>query len=410
MTVAESRSAVRRLALARLISLTGGAAAYVALTFTIYERTGSAVWLSATLFLTFGVQGLIGPLAGTLGDRFDRRTVMVASDLLGAASFVALAFVHDVGLLLVVAFVATVVETPFLSASAAAIPNLVPPERLSWANSLIAMGRYAGIMIGPLLGGVAVGVVGPEVVFAVNAVTFVVSALLVLTVTGRFSEGGASEDGGRAGLRAGIIFLVRDRVLRTMTLAWVALVLGMGMAMVADVPLAESFDAGSVGFGLIIASWGAGSVIGSLAGRFLSGRAEPWALVLGTFALGITNVGVGVSPWFVPILGLVFLSGCGDALTLVAEQGIRMRRTPDRIRSRVMAASDAAWQLAIAVSYVVAAPVLAAVGPQGVYAIGGIGAFVAALVLLRVPRWARETACLRPAEPAPVESRTLLPG
>ena len=53
-----SRSAVRKLALARLISITGGAAAFAALNFTVYERTGSAAWLSASMLLTFGVAGV----------------------------------------------------------------------------------------------------------------------------------------------------------------------------------------------------------------------------------------------------------------------------------------------------------------------------------------------------------------
>ena len=108
-----SRSAVRRLALARLISITGGAAAFAALNFTVYERTGSAAWLSASLLLTFGVAGVFAPLGGVLGDRFDRRKVMIASDLAGAACYAAMAFAHEPWLLIAVGFVAAVVETPF---------------------------------------------------------------------------------------------------------------------------------------------------------------------------------------------------------------------------------------------------------------------------------------------------------
>lgn len=58
-------------------------------------------------------------------------------------------------------------------------------------------------------------------------------------------------------------------------LAWVALVLGAGAAMVADRPLAEAFGAGSVGFGPLIGAWGLGSAAGSLAGRVLDARTEP---------------------------------------------------------------------------------------------------------------------------------------
>src|SRR2546422_10343915 len=79
------KAAVRRLATARLISITGGPAAYTALMFTVYERTRSPAWLSATLLLTFGVNGFVAPLAGAIGDRFDRRRGNIVSDPGGGA-------------------------------------------------------------------------------------------------------------------------------------------------------------------------------------------------------------------------------------------------------------------------------------------------------------------------------------
>ena len=66
------RSNVRRLAIGRLISVTGGAAAYTALMFTVWNDTHSATWQSVALLLTFGVVGILSPLTGHLGDRFDR--------------------------------------------------------------------------------------------------------------------------------------------------------------------------------------------------------------------------------------------------------------------------------------------------------------------------------------------------
>ena len=86
-----ARSAVRRLAAARVISITGGAAAYIALNFEVYDQTGSAAWVAAALLLTFGATGFVMPFAGILGDRFDRKKVLIASDLAGAAAFALMA-------------------------------------------------------------------------------------------------------------------------------------------------------------------------------------------------------------------------------------------------------------------------------------------------------------------------------
>ena len=123
--------------MARAISLTGGAAAYTALNFAIFQRTRSPTWVAAALFLTFGTIGFASPFAGWIGDRFDRRWVMIGSDLAGAACFLGMAFVGNPALLVAVAFLSALAEAPFLSASAAAIPNLVKEDDIAWANSKI---------------------------------------------------------------------------------------------------------------------------------------------------------------------------------------------------------------------------------------------------------------------------------
>jgi MFS family permease len=404
MRIASSTTAVRRLAVARLISITGGAAAYTALMFTVYELTHSPTWLSGALLLTFGVSGFVAPLAGALGDRFDRRRVMIVSDLFGVACFGAMAFVHDAGWLLGLAFVSAVVETPFFAASGAAIPNLVDEDRIAWANGLIALGRNAGIMVGPAIGGLLLAAVGSSSVFGLNALSFLVSAALVWSVRGRSFSGRRDDPGEHEGLRAGFVFLLRDRILRVIVFAWVILVLGMGLVMVADVPLAEHFHAGSLGYGLLITCWGGGSVLGSLAARKLDERREPRALFWGTLVIAFSTGAIAVSPWFAPILAMALVSGFGDAVTLVAEQGIQQRRTPDAVRSRVLSAADAIITVSFAASLAVAGVVLRAIGPQNVYAIGGLTALGGAAVLTPVFRSARAATAVeaeREREPEP---------
>src|SRR5918994_989824 len=153
MTEGSGRSAVRRVASARGISLTGSGAAFASLAYIVYRLTGeSAVWLSVTLLLTMGLQGLVQPFASWLGDRFDRRRVLVISDLAAAAGFVALAFARTPGQLIAVAAVTAVLESPVWAVAGASIPNLIEEEHLPWANGQVAIGRHLGSFIGPLLG------------------------------------------------------------------------------------------------------------------------------------------------------------------------------------------------------------------------------------------------------------------
>ena len=402
-----ARRAVRRIAVGRLISVTGGAAAYTALNFTIWHETRSAGMQALSLLLTFGVAGILGPFAGALGDRFDRRRVMVISEAVAAAFFAAMAFAHAPRLLIALAFGSAIAELPFFSASRAAIPSLVEREEdLSWANSLVTVGVHSGIAVGPVIGGLLLGIIGAQWVFAINAVSFVVSLLVTLSVRGRFQDervpGG--DDGG---LAAGLAFLWRDRVLRTMSLAWLVFLLGMGMGMVADAPLADSFGAGGIGFGLLIASWGIGSVAGSAAGRWMSARSEPLWLVGGAFGVALSAFGVGFAPVFPFALAALLVMGTCDGLTIVAENGIMQRRTPDAVRSRTMAAFEAVLSAGLVVAYLLAGPVLNAVGPRVVYRIAGISAVAAAVVLVPLLRL-RAVAGAEPSRTKPVPAPDVL--
>ena len=88
------KTAVHRLAIGRMLSVAGGEIAFVALMALVFGRTHSAVWGSAALLAVVGTYGLAAPFAGMLGDRFDRRIVMICSDTAGAVINVALVFAH----------------------------------------------------------------------------------------------------------------------------------------------------------------------------------------------------------------------------------------------------------------------------------------------------------------------------
>jgi MFS family permease len=394
----ESRSAVQRLFVSRVISLTGGAAAFIALNFTIWDRTHSTAWLAAALLLTFGVEGLAAPFAGALGDRFDRRKLMIISDLAAAAVFLAMALVDSPGILLPLAFLSALAEAPFYTASAAAIPNLVSAEDLSWANGMVSVGRNAGIVLGPVLGGILFASIGPGAVFAANAVSFVISALLVASVHRPFSGERDAQAGEHDGSRAGFRYLWGDKILRVLMFAWLIMVLGLGMSMVADLPMVELFGQRSFGYGVLVAFWGVGTVVGSLLSRRLNEKTEPSAMVVGLAVIGGTAVVAGLSPWFALLCGAILIMGLGDGISSVANQGIMQRRTPDAVRSRVSGAMEACIHGGLAVSYLIGGSAVRVLGPRGVYILGGllalVGSAVAGPTLLgRTWRWTKiETA------------------
>jgi MFS family permease len=378
------RTAINRLAAGRVISVTGSEATWIALMVAIYASTHSTVWMSAALFVTIAGQGVATPLLGGLGDRMDRRKLMVASELSAAVVCAAMTFTHTPLALVLLALFASVAQSPFIAASTAAVPNLVGPEQLSWANSQLAIGRNAGALLGPLVGGVLSGLIDPYVVFGANAVCFALSAALIWTVHGTFADPERSQrdEQEHEGLRAGFVFIWGDTVLRLMTFAWVVLLFLLGPVLVAELPLAHSFGAGSTGYGILVACWGGGAIVGSFFGRRLAAFHERATMVVGAALIGVGFGTVALAPMFGFALAGMAVAGAAEGAVSVAEQGILQRRTPDAVRSRATAASEAAVMCAFALSFPSAGFLIDLLGVRGVYMMGAVGCGLAALILV----------------------------
>src|SRR5579871_112394 len=395
------RTAVRRIALGRVLAFGGSQASWVALMVVVYDRTHSTFWLSAGLLLTFGASGVFGPLGGMLADRTDRRLVMVGSDLLTGVAAAGMAVAHAPATLLAIAFCAAITAAPFNSAASGAVPNLVGPDDLTWANSTMAIGRNAGALVGPVLGGVLVGAAGGSAVFALFAVCSLASAGLVASVHGSFSTSGEHAAGSESrGLRAGFDFVRDDPVLARMAVAWMVLLFLTGPVLVAELPLARSFGQGSTGYGVLAAAWATGSLAGSFGGRRLSRNGERYAMVGGCLVIGFGFAAVTVAPVFAAVLGGMLVAGLAEGTLSVAEQNIMQRLTPDAVRSRVNAAIEAAALLAFAISFGLAGFAISLLGVRGVYASAALGHVLGAAIMLPAMRDRRITAPAAPFEPA----------
>jgi MFS family permease len=396
MVEGPGRTAVRRVAFARAISLTGSQAAFAALAYIVYRLTGnSAAWVSLTLLLTMGLQGLVQPVASWFGDRFDRRRVLVISDLLAAAGFVALAFARSPAQLVAIAAVTAILESPVWAVAAASMPNLVGEDDLSWANGQVTIGRNLGNFAGPLLGTAIAAAFAPgehppfdrlyvagAFVFGINAASFLVSAWLIGRTPGRFNDERPPVPE-HVGIRAGFRYAMQDRVLRAILIGWSVLILGAGLILVAEIPYADAFDQGPFGYGLLNALWGGGAAIGAvLAGRWLTARREPPVLLASFLVGGLVMFAIGGSPFWILALALVVVEGVCEGFASVSEQGILQRRTPDEVRSRVVGAVEAATLIALAISLTAGGPIVDLLGPRAAYLIGGVTTVVAALIAL----------------------------
>jgi MFS family permease len=374
----------RRLALGRLISLSGGSAAYIALVAAIYGRTHSAVWISAAIFASVVASVASAPFAGWIGDRFDRRRVLIGADLAAAAVSLALAATGQPWALVALLGLSSVAQSPFEPASAAALPNLVAPEDVPRANALVAASSSAAYLAGPLLGGLLLGAgASPSQVFVADAATFIVSALLVATIGRPFGSGATGE---HPGLLAGVRVIVREPRLRIPVLAGMVSLVGVGIVDVASYPLSLHLGGGTQGYGAMTALLGGGGLLGAaLAARAL--RAGAAQVLVWSFTAGAAGLALaGAAP--VLAIGLVgmALAGAGRGLGDVAATTVIQEQASDAVRSRVFAAQEGAAHVAFSISALSGGLLVQLASARGAFAVATGFGVAAAAIAATTPR------------------------
>lgn len=206
----------RRLWIADVISLLGDWAGRLALTVIVLDRTGSPAWAAGVTAVSLAGYVGLGQVLATLADRRGRISVMLGADLVRAAMFgLMLISGLPVGAMLVLAFLAGLATPPFEAARSAAVPDLVPEEQYGDALALSGISVQAAIVVGNLVGGGLLVLVGATTALAVNAISFLVSAAIVLQLRGTPAAAPGAEGAGIGGsLRDGFRNLVDDRLVR----------------------------------------------------------------------------------------------------------------------------------------------------------------------------------------------------
>ena len=304
----------RLFSVGQLTSTAGDFCYAVALPWMVLSAHGGTVLLG-TVLACYGVpRTVLIPVGGSLADRLSPRAVMLAADSVRCVLVAVLAVFATKGLVSI-AFLGPVAaligagEGLFLPASAAIMPTLLPAKDLQAGNGLSSAAIQVGSLAGPVLGGILVSAAGPAPAFAVDAATFAVSAGALALMRGRRQPGAATAaaapgdtaqaDGGDAAPEPGRAWrlLLRARELQTVLLiAVLANFVIAGAFEVALPTLAHARFAAS-GYGALIASFGLGSLLGTLTAARLTSLRRPALTACATFAVS------GLAVALVPFLG-----------------------------------------------------------------------------------------------------------
>ena len=376
--------------------------ATIALTLDIKDRTNSTWWVSALFVVTFLPSVIVGLVAGPLVDRLSRKRLVVAADLVRLAVFCALPFVGTAFGILALAAVAGVANSFFRPAVLAGVPNLVSPGDLASATSLLQATDWLATAVGPILGGSIAGWGSPDVVYWINAATFLLSALLLVRIPARLLQ---SEQGITRGhlrdLREGLATFHRSRPLLIVLAAFGLTMLASGLVNVSEVFLAtRSLGAGSFGYGLLWTASGVGLVAGSLlTGALVEHRRAFRVYPLGfvPWAAGTTGAAIAPNVWIAALA--MMLSGFGNGITFPITVLIIQRHTVDRLRGRAFTLVISAHNALLGLAMIGAGALTDAVGARWTYGVagaltasGGLTAYILARDIRTQPAVARELA------------------
>jgi MFS family permease len=382
----------RRLVSGLAVSQIGDYLYNLALVVLVYDRTHSAVWAGVTTAARVVPIVALGPLGGVLADRFDRRRIMIVCDLARMGLMILLAamaaFQLPIVLAPVIAAVATGAAAPYVACVAAVTPRVVDDADLPGANATRSAVTGVGIVLGPALGGVLLLLGSPAVAFALNALTFGLSALAVLAIR---AEGvfrprrAAGRPGGilREVAQGAAALRAHPAALRLVGADTMCSVL-YGAQTVLLLLVSRRIGLGAQGYGYMFAAIGAGGLLGTaLAGRASRSPRSRSVLAAALAMAGLPTLLLAVVRWPAAAIILTGLTGMGALLVEILTETTLQRELDEDVFGRAYGLAFPAAISGIVVGSVIAPALTALLGGSGALAAVGGAVLAYALLVLR---------------------------
>ena len=381
-------------------SLLGDQLARVALAVLVYERTGSAFATAAVYALTFAPALLGGVLLGPIADRVPSRALLVSGDLTRAVLLGVMALpAQPIWILATLLVIAVLIGTPWKAAERALIAEILTDEDYVIGTGFRTATTQAAQLIGFALGGIAVASIGSRAALAIDALTFLVSGLVIrIGLRPRPAPHATTRPGAPRGRWFdGLRTVLRNPRLRgLLSLSWLLGLLVMPEGIAA--PYAAQLHSGSRAVGFLLAAMPAGSLVGSLVyARWLSpglrGRlVGPLAVIA-----GIPLVACAWTPGLGLTLFLWTLTGLATAYQVqVAAEFVRI--VPSEIRGQAIGVASAGLLAIQGVGLLAGGGLVTLFAPSTTVAIAGTTATLLAAWLWQLRR--RQIGGVAPARAA----------
>jgi MFS family permease len=398
------KPAFRRLATSYAVNELGDWMGIVALSVLVFDRTGSA-FATAGLFVgTRFVPAVLAPALVARAEQPPPRFVLPTVYAGEAAAFTALAVLAThfslPAVLAVGALDGTLALTGRSLTRAVTVEVLAPAGELRSGNAILNVAFTGGAAVGPALAGVVVAGFGLQSALLLDAASFYAIAWILLTA-GPLPQATPEPGRMRERLRAGLAYIRRTARLRRLLLAeGLAFVFFAAVLPVEVIYAKQTLGAGDAGYGLLLAAWGVGMVLGSLVFATIRRAPLPYQLLFSTLIVGIGYLGMAVAPSLAVACAAAALGGAGNGVQWVAAVSAVQELTAAGMQARVTSVLESIGAAMPGVGFLLGGAVAAQLSPRATFLVagGGIFAIVAAFALLLGRNWGAGGAEVPPGE------------
>ncbi len=343
--ISENRN-FRRLWLSQIVSNFGDWFGLLAVYALVTRYSGSEFLLGLVIVIKTLSLAVSSPLAGYITDRFNRRRLMIGCDLLRIIIVLGFLLVRSASLLWLAYLLLTlqmVLSAIFLPARTSSIPNITTSDELVSANILSSLSWSMIFTLGMAVGGIATEYLGTDLVFILDAVSYLVSAFFIYRAVIPQYSGEAGDTGGITrrpiqGIKEGFAYLKHHPTIRRPALAKGTFEIFQGALVYMLILVSEQkLMMGSLGLGLLYASRGIGTGVGPIFARRWFQDERYWITLIGFLMIfsGVMYLFVGLMSSLIVIMTFVFFAHTASGANWVMSTVLLQKRTPDSIRGRI---------------------------------------------------------------------------
>ncbi len=398
---------------AQLISTIGSSLTSLAASILVFRLTGSALSVGLMLMATAAPSILVGLIAGVYVDRYNRKNIMIISDLLRGVLVVMIPFLvqDSIAWLYIIVAISSAIGRFFDPALESVLPEVSSDEELAAANSMMAISSFGSTAIGFAASGLIASQYPIQWAFYLDGLTFLLSSLCIffVRVPKLVIEGKTTAKVVMHNLRTGARFLYDSPILRSLLIISIPAVMSIGLWNSLLLPFAiDALGATEFEYGIQEALASIGFVLGSLfmardADRFREGQ---W-ITLSYIGMGVVGALFALSTRVPIAIALVTVSGFMNAPSSIARRLVIQRNTTREIRGRVTSAFIVSRDVLFLVG-MAAAGLADIFNIRGVFVLSAGLLFGAGILALFLPglgqpaaEWKRAVGLLRAAPSAP---------